>query len=69
MHESNFLASSALDHIDHVLHAALRVGHRGGLVNAQRFLEQINRLIARAVERLDKLLHPLASLRESVRRQ
>ena len=33
---------------------ALRIGHRGGLVNAQRFLEQINRLIAHAVERLDK---------------
>src|SRR5271169_2327099 len=53
---------------DQILHAALRIGHRGGLVNAQRFLEQINRLIARAVERLDKLLHPLASLRESVHR-
>src|SRR5208283_547978 len=53
---------------DQILHAALRIGHRGGLVNAQRFLEQINRLIARAVERLDKLLHPLASLRETVRR-
>ena len=39
---------------DQILHAALRIGHRGGLVNAQRFLEQINRLIARAVERLDK---------------
>src|SRR5271166_5295195 len=38
------------------------------LVSTQRFLEQINRLIARAVERLDKLLHKLASLRESVRR-
>src|SRR5271166_6145591 len=35
------------------------------LVSAQRFLEQINRLIARAV---DKLLHKLACLRESVRR-
>src|ERR1700726_4625649 len=53
---------------DQILHAALRIGHRGGLVNAQRFLEQINGLIACAVERLDKLLHPLASLRESVRR-
>src|SRR5271165_4299178 len=52
---------------DQLLYAALRIGHRGGLVNAQRFLEQINRLIARAVERLDKLLHPLTSLRESVR--
>src|ERR1700687_4399673 len=51
---------------DQIMHAALRIGHRGGLVNAQRFLEQINRLIARAVERLDKLLHTLASLRESV---
>ena len=51
-----------------IVHAALRIGHRGGLVNAQRFLEQINRLIARAVERLDRLLHTLASLRESVRR-
>jgi hypothetical protein len=37
---------------DQILHAALRIGHRGGLVNAQRFLEQINRLIAHAVERL-----------------
>jgi hypothetical protein len=53
---------------DQILHAALRIGHRGGLVNAQRFLEQINRLIARAVKRLDKLLHTFASLRESVRR-
>jgi hypothetical protein len=42
---------------DQILHAALCLGHRGGLVNAQRFLEQINRLIARAVERLDELLH------------
>src|ERR1700758_4090591 len=53
---------------DQILHAALRIGHRGGLVNAQRSLEQINSLIARAVECLDKLLHTLASLRESVRR-
>jgi hypothetical protein len=42
---------------DQNLHAVLCLGHRGGLVNAQRFLEQINRLIARAVERLDELLH------------
>src|SRR6516225_12006818 len=34
---------------DQVPHAALRIGHRSGLVNAQRFPEQINRLIARAV--------------------
>ena len=49
---------------DQILHAALRIGYRGGL----GFLEQIDRLIARAVERLDKILHTLASLRESVRR-
>src|SRR5271165_1220487 len=53
---------------DQILHAARRIAHRGALINAQRFLEQINRLIARAVERLNKLLHTLASLRESVRR-
>src|ERR1700740_1615327 len=48
--------------------AALRLGHRGGLVNAQRFLQQVNCLLTRAVERLDKLLHTLASLRESLLR-
>ena len=53
---------------DQILQAALRFGHRGGLVNGQRFIEQINCLIALAIERLDKLLHPLASLRESCRR-
>src|SRR5271166_3173782 len=44
---------------DQILHAALRIGHRGGLINAQRFLEQINRLIARTVESLEKLLPAL----------
>ena len=53
---------------DQIMDAVLRLGHRRGLVNGQRFLEQINRLIARTVERLDRLLHPLASLRESCRR-
>jgi hypothetical protein len=52
---------------DEIVHASLRIGDGGGLVDAQRFFEQINRLIAHAVERLDKLLHTLASLRESVR--
>ena len=44
---------------DQILHAVLRIGRRGGLVNAQRFPEQINRLIAHAVERLDKLISTL----------
>ena len=48
---------------DQIVHAALRIGDRGGLVNAQRFLEQINRLLARAVERFDKIFHTVASLR------
>jgi len=51
---------------DQIVHAALCLGHRGGLINGQRFREQINRLIAHAVKRRDKLLHTLASLRESL---
>jgi hypothetical protein len=39
---------------DQILHASLRIGHRTSIVNAQHFVEQINRLIARAVERFNE---------------
>jgi hypothetical protein len=44
---------------NHIVHASLRVGYRGGLIKAQRFLEQINCLLVRAVKCLDKLLDTL----------
>jgi hypothetical protein len=39
---------------NYIVHASLRVGYRGGLINAQRFFEQINCLPVRAVKRFDK---------------
>jgi hypothetical protein len=46
------------------LHATLPIGHRGGLVIAQRFPEQINRLFARAVLNVSTNSSKMSSVRE-----